>query len=154
MSKYLVGGAGAIMLLLAGFLYMLGNAQEETSPDAEPPPQETAPADSDLPDADTADLVGPEPPEATEMTREERRFARYDRDSDRRITRNEMLSTRSKAFRKLDVDGNNLLTFEEWAVRTVDRFEGADADGDNELTPEEFATTKPQRRNRAQRCKC
>ena len=50
-------------------------------------------------------MIGPEPPEATELTREERRFFRYDRNRDRRITRTEMLSTRTDAFRKLDVDG-------------------------------------------------
>ncbi|WP_325065297.1 EF-hand domain-containing protein [Qipengyuania gaetbuli] len=87
-------------------------------------------------------MVGPAPPEATELTKEEQRFFRYDRDRDWRISRTEMLSTRSDGFRKLDKDGNNLLTFEEWAVATVDKFEGADADGDNELSPREFATTR------------
>lgn len=152
MSKYLIGGAGAIMLLLAGFLYMLGNAQEETP--AAPPPQETIAEDSQLPQANVSDLVGPEPPEATQMTKEQRRFGRYDRDSNLRITRNEMLSTRSQAFRKLDIDGNNLLTFEEWAVATTRRFEGADADGNEELTPQEFATTKPKPKRKAARCRC
>ena len=95
----------------------------------------------------------PEPPEATELTREERRFFRYDRNRDRRITRTEMLSTRTDAFRKLDVDGNNLLTFEEWAVTTSRRFEGADADGNGELTPAEFATTAPKRRKKPA-CRC
>ena len=66
-------------------------------------------------------MEGPAPPEASELTREQQRFFRYDRDRDWRISRNEMLSTRSDAFRKLDVDGNNLLTFEEWAVATVEK---------------------------------
>ena len=90
-------------------------------------------------------MSGPEPPEATELTREQRRFFRYDRNRDLKITRNEMLSTRSDGFRSLDKDGNNLLTFEEWAVTTAERFEGADADGNSELTPAEFATTAPKR---------
>ncbi|WOE74076.1 hypothetical protein [Alterisphingorhabdus coralli] len=154
MGKYLIGGVATLMLMLAGFLYMLGNAQEEVAVQAEPPPQDIAPPDSELPEADVSDLVGPEPPEATELTREQRRFARYDRDSNLRITRNEMLSSRSKAFRKLDIDGNNLLTFEEWAVATVNRFEDADADGDAELTPEEFATTRPKRKSKKERCRC
>ncbi|MEM1131642.1 MAG: hypothetical protein AAGH53_01755 [Pseudomonadota bacterium] len=154
MGKYLIGGIATLMLMLAGFLYMLGNAQEEMPIKAEPPPQDIAPSDDELPKADVSDLVGPEPPEATELTREQRRFGRYDRDSNLRITRNEMLSSRSKAFRKLDVDGNNLLTFEEWAVATVERFEGADADGDEELTPEEFATTRPKRKVQKPRCDC
>ena len=83
-------------------------------------------------------------PEASEISKEQRRFFRYDRNRDWRITRSEMLSTRANAFRKLDVDGNNLLTFEEWAVTTVEKFEGADANGDRELSPAEFATTKKQ----------
>src|SRR3546814_1772651 len=81
-------------------------------------------------DVCSSDLVGappPMPPSAPQQTREERRFARYDRNRDDIITRTEMLSSRTKAFRKLDMDGNNLLSFEEWAVKTSDRFAGADA---------------------------
>ena len=107
-----------------------------------------------LPVADVSDLRGPAPPEATELTKEEQRFFRYDRNRDRRITRSEMLSTRSDAFRKLDKDGNNLLDFEEWAVTTVTKFEGADANGDRELTPREFATTRPKPAKKKPRCAC
>lgn len=89
-------------------------------------------------------MEGSTPPEASELTREQRRFFRYDRNRDLIITRNEMLSTRSDGFRKLDVDGNNLLTFEEWAVTTANRFDEADEDGDGKLTPREFATTARQ----------
>src|SRR3546814_12256555 len=77
-------------------------------------------------DVCSSDLVGappPMPPSAPQQTREERRFARYDRNRDDIITRTEMLSSRTKAFRKLDMDGNNLLSFEEWAVKTSDRFD-------------------------------
>jgi Ca2+-binding EF-hand superfamily protein len=88
------------------------------------------------------------------LTREQRRFFRYDRNRDWRITRNEMLSTLSDAFRALDVDGNNLLTFEEWAVTTANRFDGADEDGDGKLTPKEFATTAPKRSTRRSSCNC
>ena len=98
-------------------------------------------------------MVGPAPPEASELTKEQRRFFRYDRNRDWRITRTEMLSSRTDAFRKLDKDGNNLLDFEEWAVATVTKFEGADADGDNRLTPAEFATTAPKPRRKS-RCAC
>src|SRR3546814_7878099 len=80
------------------------------------------------------------PPEASGLTREQRRFFRYDRNRDLSISRNEMLSTRSEGFRKLDVDGNNLLTFEEWAVTTVNRFDEADKDSDGKLTQREFAS--------------
>src|SRR5690606_22034727 len=100
-----------------------------------------------------AGLRGPDPPEASELTREQQRFFRYDRDRDGRITREEMLSTRTAAFRKLDRDGNNLLTFEEWAVTTVDRFGGGDTAGARELTPPQFATTAP-RPTSPPACKC
>ena len=99
-------------------------------------------------------MTGPTPPEASELTREQRRFFRYDRNRDWRISRNEMLSTRSEGFRKLDVDGNNLLTFEEWAVTTVEKFDDADADGDGKLTTKEFATTAPKRGVRRSSCRC
>ena len=98
-------------------------------------------------------MVGPAPPEASELTKEQRRFFRYDRNRDWRITRTEMLSSRTDAFRKLDKDGNNLLDFEEWAVATVEKFESADANGDNELTPAEFATTAPKPKKKP-RCAC
>ena len=139
---------GFVVVLIAagiGLFWWQGPAKVEAA--APPPVVETlAEAANDpeaLPLADPGALKGPAPPEATELTKEQRRFFRYDRNRDWRITRSEMLSTRSDAFRKLDKDGNNLLTFEEWAVATVDKFEGADANGDRELTPGEFATTKP-----------
>ena len=120
-----------------------------------PPPQpvETSEPLSEVPASDPGDLVGPAPPESTELTKEQRRFFRYDRNRDWRITRTEMLSSRTDGFRKLDTDGNNLLDFEEWAVATVTKFEGADADGDNQLTPGEFATTAP-KPTKTRRCAC
>ena len=142
--KSLVLGALLTLLLLAiGLFWWEGRAEVE---EAAPPPQDdiVKKVDPDeLPIADPLNAIGPAPPEATELSKEQRRFFRYDRNRDWRITRSEMLSTRSEGFRKLDKDGNNLLTFEEWAVATVDKFEGADADGNRELSPAEFATTKP-----------
>ncbi len=144
MTKGVVLGAvGALVLTGVGTFWWQGRAAVEA---AAPPPLAEPLATPDpemLPIADVGSLRGPAPPEATELTKEETRFFRYDRNRDRRITRSEMLSTRSDAFRKLDKDGNNLLDFEEWAVSTVTKFEGADADGNRELSPREFLTTKP-----------
>jgi len=155
MNRVLLGGLAAILMLGIGLFWWQGRAQvEEAAPPPTVEPLASEPADEELPNADPGDLTGPEPPEATELSREERRFFRYDRDRNRRISRNEMLSTRSDAYRKLDKDGNNLLTFEEWAVTTVDRFEGADANGDDELTQQEFATTRPKRRAQRPGCNC
>ena len=150
--KGLVSGAFiALVLAGAGLFWWQGRAQVEEA--APPPPAAESAVPDTLPSADPGDQRGPDLPEATELTREQRRFFRYDRNRDLKITRREMLSTRTAAFRKLDKDGNNLLTFEEWAVATVDKFEGADADGDNELTPVEFRTTAPKRKARPA-CRC
>jgi hypothetical protein len=99
-------------------------------------------------------MEGPAPPEASELTREQKRFFRYDRNRDWRITRTEMMSSRSSGFRRLDIDGNNLLTFEEWAVTTASRFEEMDADDDDELTPAEFATSAPKRKPKPKEPEC
>ncbi|MEC9066316.1 EF-hand domain-containing protein [Pelagerythrobacter marinus] len=153
MQRVVLSAIATLALVGLGLFWWQGRAEVERGA---PPPlvEETGEPEAEaLPEIDPGDMIGPEPPEATELTREERRFFRYDRNRDRRITRTEMLSTRTDAFRKLDVDGNNLLTFEEWAVTTSRRFEGADADGNGELTPAEFATTAPKRRKKPA-CRC
>lgn len=153
MRGVILGGFLTLAALGLGLFWWQGRAEVEQG--APPPaPQDEGEDPNALPTAQVGDLIGPEPPEASALTREEQRFFRYDRNRDRRITRNEMLSTRSDGFRKLDKDGNNLLTFEEWAVTTVDRFEGADADGNGELSQSEFATTAPKRAPAKRTCKC
>ena len=155
MKSFVSGGLVTLLLSAVGLFWWQGRAEvEEAAPP--PDPMAFAPPAFDplaLPEADVGDLIGPAPPEASELTKEQRRFFRYDHNRDWRITRAEMLSTRTKSFRKLDKDGNNLLTFEEWAVATVDKFEGADANGDRELSPGEFATTKPKKTSN-RRCAC
>lgn len=142
MGRVVLGVFVGLMLATVGLYWWQGKAQVEAH--APPPPEaEVPPSPDTLPLGDPAGMIGPNPPEASRLTREQIRFFRYDRNRDLSISRNEMLSTRSEAFRKLDRDGNNLLTFEEWAVTTVERFEGADANGDGKLTAKEFATTAP-----------
>ncbi|WP_232492147.1 hypothetical protein [Novosphingobium kaempferiae] len=149
MNRFLLGGL-VLVALGIGLFWWQGHAEVEA---AAPPPEPMATEPAPLPSADAGDMVGPELPEATDLSREQRRFGRFDRDRDRRISRNEMLSTRSDGFRKLDKDGNNLLTFEEWAVATVDKFDGADGDRDGYLTPVEFRKTAPPPKQKA-RCSC
>ena len=158
MNRMILGAILALAMAGVGLFWWQSRAQVEEA--APPPPEDgeelvdlEAPKPIELPTADPGDRRGPAPPEATELTREQRRFFRYDRNRDLAITRTEMLSTRSKAFKKLDKDGNNLLTFEEWAHATVIKFDGADANRNGSLTPEEFATTRPKRRARP-RCNC
>ena len=154
MKNAITGALVTLIAMAVGLFWYQGRAEVEA---AAPPPMladlPEAPEPNALPSADPADMVGPAPPEASELTKEQQRFFRYDRDRDWRISRTEMLATRSDAFRKLDKDGNNLLTFEEWAVTTVNKFEEADANSDNELTPREFATTKPKPAKKT-RCAC
>ncbi|WP_300399232.1 EF-hand domain-containing protein, partial [uncultured Sphingobium sp.] len=104
-------------------------------------------------DPNTRGKPPPMPAEASPQTREQKRFARYDRDRDGVITRLEMMGSRTKAFKALDKDGDNLLSFEEWAVATSDRFASADANKDGKLTPAEFATTAPKRTPKP-KCTC
>jgi hypothetical protein len=150
MNRIVLGALGALALAALGLFWLQGRAEVERG--APPPAPAAATSPTGLPSADISGLVGPAPPEETELSREERRFFRYDRDRDRFITRHEMMSSRTDAFRKLDTDGNNLLTFEEWAIATSQRFHGADANGDGRLTPPEFATTAP--RPAATPCRC
>lgn len=113
-----MAGAGAALLLIAASLFWWqGRAANGPMPEAviAPPPP---PAIDALPEGDP-DAVGkplPRPGEASPQSREQKRFARYDRDRDGVITRIEMMGSRVKAFKKLDKDSDNLLSFEEWAV--------------------------------------
>lgn len=150
MSRLVLAALGALAIAALALFWLNGPAMVEAGA---PPPEPAVIRPDTLPTADVAGLTGPAPPEATELSDEQRRFFRYDRDRDRKITRHEMLSTRTEAFRALDVDGNNLLTFEEWAVATARRFDGADADSDGELTPAEFRTTAPKPRA-SPPCRC
>ena len=153
MNRIVLGAVAALLFVAAGLFWLQGRAEVERSA----PPLPSAPVASEdpeeLPTADLGDIEGPDLPEASALSREQKRFARYDRDRDGRITRNELMSSRTAAFRKLDKDGNNLLTFEEWSVRRSNRFKGADANGDGQLDRTEFATTKPKPRT-APACNC
>ncbi len=90
-------------------------------------------------------------PAVAKATKEQRRFARYDRDRDGIIGRDEMLGSRVKDFRTLDTNGDGFLSFEEWSIATAKRFDGADRDRSKTLTPAEFATTAPRP---SAKCRC
>jgi len=153
MNKAVLGAFVTLLLVGVGLFWWQGRAEVES---AAPPPDPVALATIDpeeLPQIDPGELEGPAPPEASELTAEQQRFFRYDRNRDWRISRMEMMSSRTDGFRSLDQDGNNLLTFEEWAVTTSDRFAEMDADEDGDLTPAEFATSAPKPRS-APRCNC
>ena len=146
MNRIVLGALAVLLLAAAAVFWFTGRDAVEAGA---PPPDlagdgaTAANVPDALPTADIAGLRGPAPPVASEMSREQRRFFRFDRNGDKIVSRNELLATRTAAFRKLDMDGNNLLTFEEWAVTTANRFKGADRDGNLQLTPEEFRSTAP-----------
>ncbi|MDE1914516.1 MAG: EF-hand domain-containing protein [Sphingomonadales bacterium] len=142
MNRIALGAVSALLLASAGFFWWQGRAEVERGA---PPPDLSASGDGvlELPQADPTgsgpSLPGDKTKHAPRQTTEERRFNRFDRNRDGRITRTEMLSTRVKAFQKLDTNHDNLLTFEEWAVRTSNRFKAVDRDGDGIVSREELA---------------
>lgn len=147
MSRFLAGAAAALLLVTGIFFIWQGRAKQpevlSTSPTPAPmlakPGQALAPI--------------PLAPSADPKSKEEKRFARADKNNDGRITLAELIEPRRKPFAKLDLNGDGKLSFEEWAVKTIDKFEDADADKNKALTAAEFATTAPKRKPKPA-CSC
>ncbi|KQM66831.1 MULTISPECIES: EF-hand domain-containing protein [unclassified Sphingomonas] len=141
MWRFLAGVGSALALVAAGLFLFRSNAATEKLP---PPPAMAAA----MPEADAA--LPDDSPAATARTREQKRFDRYDKDRDGRITRDEYLASRRKAYTKLDTNGDGRLSFDEWAAKTATKFTTADKGRDGALDSAEFATTavkrKPKRR--------
>ena len=137
MWRFFAGVAACFLMMTGAFLLWQGKAQEAPLPEA--PLASEAPAEPLLASRTTTRRA----PAASPKSREQKRFARADKDDDGRITRQELLEPRRKAFAKLDKNGDGRLAFEEWAVTTVTKFDGADKDRSGWLTPAEFATTAP-----------
>ena len=95
--RWAVGGI-AVTLLVAAAVVVSVDDEPETAPLPEPPPV-AAPA------------ALPEPPQASEATREEKRFRRYDRDRNASVSREEYLRARRLSFDRFDTDGNGVLSF-------------------------------------------
>ena len=142
MGRFLAGVASALLLVTAGFFIWKAQADRGT---LVPP----------LPDMASAALTDPAsgPPSASEKTREEKRFARYDRDKDGAVARDEYLLARHKAFAKLDTNSDGKLSFDEYAIKTSTKFAVADKDRSGSLNPGEFATTRVVRKS-LPRCLC
>lgn len=140
MWRYFAGAVAALLMAAAGMFLFQSRATPEPVPPA--PPVQSEPGN----EADQALPPLAKIPRASDRTREQKRFDRYDKDRDERITLAEMMEPRRKAFAKLDRNRDGKLSFEEWAVRSSTRFAGADADKSGALTRAEFATTAPKRR--------
>jgi Ca2+-binding EF-hand superfamily protein len=136
MRRFLALAIALTALIAAGFVWTRDRPVAEAS--APPPPAADA-------DSDDEPLVAPAS-NVTPADREARRFRRYDKDRDARISRDEYLAARRKAFAKLDSDGDGRLGFEEYAVTTAMKFSKADRDGDGTLAAPEFAKTALKRR--------
>ena len=139
MWRYLAGGAAVIGLIVAGFMLFSGKARPGPVLPGQPMTQVGDPVIASDPLPDVA-------PEATERTREQKRFDRYDKDRDAKITREEYLVQRRKAYARLDVDGDGKLSFDEWAVKATTKFADADRDKSGAMTAPEFATTAVKRK--------
>ena len=137
MWRYLVGVASALLMMTAGAFLWASLARSKS--DIPPAPGE-ATASLGL-----VDVVAPL--EASEKTREEKRFSRYDEDGNGAVSRDEYLLSRRKNYERLDLDGDGKLSFDEYAVKTVKKFTGADRDRTGALTAAEFLTTRVVRKS-------
>jgi len=146
MARILAGVTAFFLLLTGAVLIWQGRAEEPTIPSA-PHPRLAA-----IPGPMTLSAI-PAAPVADAKSKEEKRFARADKDENGRISLAELVEPRRKAFAKLDANQDGKLSFEEWAVKTIDKFEGADADRSKSLTPAEYAATAPKPR-KAPACSC
>jgi uncharacterized protein YxeA len=136
MARFLAGVASALLLTAAGLFWW----RSSSAADIAPIPVARA--------ATVAQTPLDEPPAATEKTREEKRFSRYDRDKDGAVSRDEYLRSRRTAYAKLDTNGDGVLSFEEYAARSVTKYASVDTDKSGALTPEEFAKTRIVRKTR------
>ena len=136
MGRFLAGVASSLLLVTGAILIWQGRAEGPPVP-AAPAPRVAA---NNLP-INLARI--PQAPSADPKSKEQKRFARADKDEDGRITLPELVEPRRKAYAKLDLNQDGRLSFEEWAVKTIDKFNEADSDRNKALTPAEYATTAP-----------
>ena len=145
MTRWVAGIVSFLLLITGAVLALSGRAQEPAIPAAPQPRLGSTPTPlSPIPNA----------PQADAKSKEQRRFARADKNEDGRISLAELVEPRRTAFAKLDLDQDGKLGFEEWAVRTIDKFAEADVDKSKTLSPAEYATTAPKPRPKKPACAC
>ncbi len=137
MWRYLVGGLAALALAGAGMLLFNRNARSIAALPAAPLALAQTGEAGALPDS---------VPEASDRTREQKRFDRYDKDRDGSVTRDEYLMARHKAYAKLDVNHDGVLSFDEWAAKAETKFAAADKDRSGAMNAAEFAATAVKRK--------
>ena len=147
MKRVLAGIACFLLLITGAALMWRGQAQLQATAPA-PTPRFAA--------AVTPQTLAPigQVPAADPQSKEEKCFARADKNDDGRISLAELVEPRRKAFARLDLDQDGKLGFEEWAVKTIDKFEGADGDKNAKLSAAEYAVTAPKPKAMKARCGC
>lgn len=138
MVRFLAGAAAAFLLLTGAFLMWQSHAEQRPTLPAAPAPRAYAASADSTPNLD----VPLEAPEASPKSREEKRFARYDKDKDGKVEAAEYLQARRRNFDKLDVDHNGALSFNEYAAKGIEKFVLAGG-RKGWLTPAEFVKTAP-----------
>ena len=144
MLRFLAGAAASFLLLTGAFLIWQSRAEHASGLPGAPP-------------ARAATLFGStEPlqaPEASAKTREEKRFARYDKDKDGKVQADEYLAARKRNFDKLDLDHNGALGFQEYAAKGIEKFNAAGG-RKGFLTAAEFVATAPPPAKHKLGCSC
>ena len=150
MWRFLAGAAACFLFMTGAFLIWQSHAERSPSVAGT---QMTRSSGSSWFGGSSSD-EDLQAPEASEKTKEEKRFSRADKNKDGKVEEEEMLEPRRKAFAKLDVNHNGSLSFEEWAVKTITKFQTADKDRNGYLTAAEFATTAPKKKQHRTSCSC
>ena len=146
MGRFLAGAAASLLLVTGAVLIWQGRAQGPVTP--------KAPAARFAANSAPINLARiPRALSADPVSKEQKRFARADKDKDGKVTLAELVDPRRKAYAKLDLNQDGKLSFEEWAVKTIDKFNAADADKNRILTPAEYAATAPKVKPKAA-CSC
>jgi len=146
MARFLAGAAACFLLMTGAFLFWQSRAADNPTLPKAPAAATTA-----------ASLFGSsdpplQAPEATEKTREEKRFSRADKNKDGKIESEEYFAARRRNFDKLDANHDARLSFEEYAAKAIDKFNNAGG-RKGWLTEAEFATTAaPRPKHRT--CSC
>ncbi len=143
MGRFIAGVISSLLFVSAGIFIWRGQVDNVSAITAAPVIEVASPMTF-------SDISGP--PTATEKTREQKRFDRYDKDKNGVVERDEYLTARRKAFAKLDLSGDGKLVFEEYAIKTTTKFAKADRDRSTKLTPAEFLATRVVRSSTVSKC--
>jgi hypothetical protein len=149
MWRFLAGAAAAFLLMTGAFLLWQSHAAHSGAVEGGKQAVSTG-SSSWFGAASDQPLRAPE---ASERTREQKRFSRYDKNKDGKVQLDEYLAARRRNFDKLDTNHDGRLSFEEYAAKAIDKFDGAGG-RKGWLTEAEFATTAAVRKAGSRRCSC